>query len=201
MLPTCFSLQLVSSPTFNFYIIAPSDGISFHLNFPITFRTTALSYKMSLPSTSTNGHTHQRMPLENQRTVGGDMSIFFMTRLPRLNRFESPEQQQIKGLNFETIVTIRFPPPVWLNDPQYTALQAKENEDDATSALFSLNISVYNPAINPSDWEDMYFFLYGLVHPYALTWEVASDFNSDTSTEMQHYTIPPLIIRDLCYQP
>jgi hypothetical protein len=141
------------------------------------------------------------MPLENQRAVGGDMSIFFMTRLPRLNKFESPEQQQIKGLNFETIATVRLPPPAWLNDPQYTALQAKESDGDTTSVLFSLNISVYDSAINISDWDDMYFFLYGLVHPYALTWEITPEVDFDTNTEIQNYTIPPLIVRDACYQP
>jgi hypothetical protein len=97
------------------------------------------------------------------------MSIFLITSLPLPNRFASPEQQQIKGLNFETIATVHFPPPTWLYNSEYTVLQPQADSDNVTSASFSLNMSIYDQLPNPSDWNDTYFFLYGLVHPYALT--------------------------------
>jgi hypothetical protein len=129
------------------------------------------------------------------------MSIFFIARFPLPTKFASPERQQIKGLNFGTITTVHFPPPAWLNEAKYAALQPQTNDENAYSALFSLNLSICDQTIIPSDWDDMYFFLYGLVHPYALTWEIEPDNGSDTASDVQNYTIPPLIVRDLCYQP
>ncbi|KAH7394608.1 hypothetical protein BKA66DRAFT_598445 [Pyrenochaeta sp. MPI-SDFR-AT-0127] len=156
---------------------------------------------MPISPTSTNAHANLRKPLESQRNIGGDMSMFFIARLPLPRKFASPEQQQIKGLNFETITTVHFPPPPWLNESEYAALQPQTNDENAYSALFSLNLSIYDQTIVPSDWDDMYFFLYGLVHPYALTWEIEPDDGSDTGSHVQNYTIPSLIVRDLCYQP
>jgi hypothetical protein len=155
-------------------------------------------------STSTDSYADLRMPLESQSNAGSDMSIFFITRLPLPKKFESPEQQQIKGLNFETIASVYFPPPPWLNNSDYAALQLQPNDDDDNdihSALFSLNLSIYDQAITPSDWDDADFFLYGQVHPYALTWEIQPDNNWDADDEIRNYTIPSLIVRDLCYQP
>jgi hypothetical protein len=152
---------------------------------------------MSHPS---NTNLHLRAPLDNQKTLGGDMSICLITRLPLPTRFASPEQQQFKGLNFETIVSIHFPPPAWLNNTEYTVLRLEQDDDNANSALFSLNLSVYDQLIKPHDWDDMHFFLYGLVHPYALTWEVA-DNSAGSGADTQQYTIPSLVVRDLCYQP
>ncbi|OAL42826.1 hypothetical protein IQ07DRAFT_525514 [Pyrenochaeta sp. DS3sAY3a] len=156
---------------------------------------------MSLSSTTTITHAHLRTPLESQRNIGFDMSMFSIARLPLPKKFASPERQQIKGLNFETIATLHFPPPTWLNESEYAALQPQPSDDNAYSALFSLNLSIYDQTIVPSDWDDMCFFLYGLVHPYALTWKIEPDDGSDTSSDVQNYTIPPLIVRDLCYQP
>jgi hypothetical protein len=141
---------------------------------------------------------------QSQKLIGGDMSVILISRLPHLNRFASPEQQQIKGLNFETIATICFPPPAWLYNSEYTSLQPLTDGENAYSALFSLNMSIYDQSNNPAnspDWDDTYFILYGLMHPYALTWEISSNHDSATSHDLQNYTIPSLIVRDLCYQP
>jgi hypothetical protein len=62
-------------------------------------------------------------------------------------------------------------------------------------------LSMYDQSFNPSTWDDAYFFLYGQVHPYALTWEIRSDNSWDTDDDIRDYTIPPLIVRDHCYQP
>lgn len=129
------------------------------------------------------------------------MGFVVLARLPLPNSFASPEQQQIRGLNYETIATVDFPPPAWLNHSEYTALQATPDDDHAHSALFSLNLSIYDQSIKPQDWDDTYFFLYGLVHPYALTWEIGPDNSSDGDHDTQNYTIPAMIVRDLCYQP
>jgi hypothetical protein len=110
-------------------------------------------------STSTETQAHLSMPLESQRNTGGEISIFLITRLPLPKNFTSPEQQQIKGLNFETIATIYFPPPPWLNNSEYASLQPQPNDDDHDihSALFSLNLSMYDQSFNPSNWDDTYF--------------------------------------------
>jgi hypothetical protein len=130
------------------------------------------------------------------------MSIFFITRVPPLTRFGSPEEQQIKGLNFETIASVNFPTPAWLHDPEYAALQPKEDDENIGSAPFSLNLSMYDQAVSdPSNWNDQCFFLYGIVHPYALTWEIGPNNDLDATDEPQNYTIPSLIVRDQCYQP
>lgn len=154
---------------------------------------------MSHPS---NESLHLRPPLDNPRTLGGDMSICLITRLPLPTRFASPEQQQFKGLNFETVVTVQFPPPAWLNNSEYTILRPDQDDDNANSALFSLNLSIYSQSfeLHEQDWKNMDFLLYGLIHPYALTWEVA-DSSSDNGDATQHYTIPSLVVRDHYYQP
>ena len=154
---------------------------------------------MSHPS---NANIHPRPSLDTQRSLGGDMSIWLITSLPLPTRFASPEQQQFKGLNFETIVAVDIPPPAWLNNSEYLVLRPNQDDDNASTALFSLNLSVYSQSVelHEHDWKDIHFLLYGLVHPYALTWEVASD-NSDDDEATQHYTIPSLVVRDHCYQP
>jgi hypothetical protein len=129
------------------------------------------------------------------------MSIFLIARVPPLTKFRTPEEQQIKGLNFETIATISFPPPSWLYNPKYATLQPKEHDENVGLAPFSLNLSIYDQTPELSDWNDLCFFLYGLVYLYALTWGISPENDSDTVGEIQNYTIPTLIVRDHCYQP
>jgi len=44
--------------------------------------------------------------------------------------------------------------------------------------------------------------MYGLVHPYTLTWEVhPEEDETDTTGSAQDYCIPVLIVRDQGYQP
>lgn len=121
------------------------------------------------------------------------MCFFARPRYPRtFGPFDA--EQLIKSFNVETVAGVLFPPPEWLADPQYSFLQA---DTDGYWAYFSLNIAMYPPTLVPSDWNDKWFFMSARVHPYALTWEVNSQFNDD----MQEYTIPVLMIRDQYYQP
>lgn len=60
---------------------------------------------------------------------------------------------------------------------------------------------MYNQSIYPEDWEEMWFFTYGRVHPYALTWKIEPDPPVDDSGTLQDFTAPLLIIRDQGIQP
>lgn len=159
---------------------------------------------MSLPTTpSDENDPHSRVTLDSQGSSIGPMTMMCFTRLQLLKRFSSPEKQQVKGLNYETIISVHIPQPAWINNTEYTALQPQntDDSDDANCANFSLNLSIYNQTVTPSDWNDMWFFLSGQVHPYALTWEVEADDNTESNSEVFNYTIAPFIVRDLGYQP
>ena len=95
---------------------------------------------MAFPYTSPDASPYQRGPSDVLKAAGGDMSIFFIARVPLFNKFGSPEEQQIKGLNFETIATVYFPPPAWLYNPEYSTLQPKEDDENIGLAPFSLNV-------------------------------------------------------------
>jgi len=125
---------------------------------------------------------------------------FFVRMTSPPTRFYSSELQQIKGLNYEAIVEVRFPSPAWMNDRDYAILQTNSDNDNDWRP-FSLNLSIYNQTIVPSDWENMWFWMYGRVHPNSLTWEVEPTNDSESITGRQEYTIPALIIRDGGYQP
>ena len=62
-------------------------------------------------------------------------------------------------------------------------------------------MSIYNQTIVPSEWENMWFFMYGRVHPYALTWEVEPGGGLETTDGLKDYSIPAIITRDQDYQP
>ncbi|KAH7026764.1 hypothetical protein B0J12DRAFT_556804, partial [Macrophomina phaseolina] len=142
-----------------------------------------------------------RKPLDNQKNAGGDMSMMFFVypRSPRT--FARPDQQQIKGLNTETIARIALPTPSWIAGPEYASLRSDPENDSSNGSFFSLNISIYSQTIVPSDWEQMWFFMYGRVHPYALTWEIEPDEGLDSGEAPLDYCIPALIVRDQGYQP
>ena len=148
-----------------------------------------------------HGNVHPRKPLESQQNAGGDMSMMFFARSQCPRRFAFPVQHQIKGLNVETIAEIFFPLPTWITDPHYWTLQADSGNDDSNWGSFSLNFSMYNQTLVLSEWDDMWFFMYGRVHPYALTWELQPDNGLETGDNLQHYTIAALIVRDQGYQP
>ena len=143
----------------------------------------------------------QRKPLDAQRGLGGDMSMMFFVRTQLPQRFASPLKHQIKGLNVETIAGVYFPTPHWMSAPEYANLLPDQDDDSSTWKLFSLNLSIYNQPISPDDWSDKWFFMYGRVQPYALTWELLLDDDSDNANLSQEYAIPALMIRDHCYQP
>jgi len=127
------------------------------------------------------------------------------TRLQVLKKFPSSEKQHVKGLNYETVISVRFPSPAWIKTTEYAALQPQTyNGDDGNNvncAFFSLNLSIYNQEIIPSDWDDTWFFLSGQVHPYALTWEIDADDDTEPDSSVFNYTIAPFIVRDSGYQP
>jgi len=127
------------------------------------------------------------------------MMCFVRSQCPR--KLDPPEQCQIKGLNVEAVVEIPIPPSSWLASPEYWDLSLRTNDDDSNCAFFSLNLSMYPPTFDVFEWDDKWFFLYGLVHPYALTWEVKPDDGVDTNNDPQDYTIPALMVRDHGYQP
>ena len=120
------------------------------------------------------------------------MMFFARSQCPR--KFTSPEQYQIKSLNVKAIVGIIFPPPTWTTNQEYHFLLANSiysSNDNLNWAYFSLNLSMYNQMFDPSEWDNMWFSMYGHVHPYALTWEIEPD---ETSAVPQDYTIPLLTI-------
>lgn len=139
-----------------------------------------------------------RRPLNSQKNAGGDMRMTFFTRSRNPRVFTSSDPlQMIKNFNVETVAGIPFPPPAWIMDTCYNFLRAQI--DDSNTAYFSLNLAMYPPTLNPSEWDDKWFVMYARVHPYALTWEIeASD--SLYSKGLQDYTIPVLMVRDGSYQ-
>jgi hypothetical protein len=152
-----------------------------------------------IPTTPTHGDSQPRKPLSNQTNIGGDMSMMFLalSRCPKM--FTTANQNLVKGLNVETIVKIWFPPPNWITNLEYSSLQPANNNDNW--GLFSLNLPMYNMTLDPSEWENEWFFLNGRVHPYALTWEVPPEDDLETDDDLCEYTIPVIIIRDQSYQP
>lgn len=155
-----------------------------------------------MPISTPSGHNDilPRKPLNGQRNVGSDMSMMFFVRTQCPREFTTPVQNLIKGLNVETIAEVFFPSPAWMTNPKYFTLQAESGNDNSNWGSFSLNLSMYNQALVPYDWEGTWFFMYGRVHPYALTWEVEQGNGLETGDNLQNYTIPALIVRDQGYQ-
>lgn len=149
---------------------------------------------ISTPSTS--GQSHK--PVNNQNnTTGGEMSIMFFGHTACPRNLLTFDEQLIKGLNYETIVQVPIPPPTWTTMKEYKKLLP---EDDGSDMYFSLNLAIYtaNQIPTPPNWDNEWFFMYGRVHPYALTWEVKPDY---ACTDLQHYTVPVIIVRNQEYQP
>ncbi|KAI5859396.1 hypothetical protein GGS23DRAFT_607593 [Durotheca rogersii] len=128
-----------------------------------------------------------RRPLDSQRNSGGDMSIWFFAQAGLPKRFSSAELQHIRGLNVKSIAKVPFPLPSWITVLEYECLRLDPHQDLSPSVFFSLNMSTYDHALDPSDWDDVWYVMYGRVHP------------GDSC--LQEYTIPALIIRDRGYQP
>jgi hypothetical protein len=147
---------------------------------------------MSVPTPTNEDNVHSRKPLDNQKNIGGDMSMMFFARSRFVKKLASAEEHYIKGLNVVAVTGILFPPPTWISMPEYSSLLACSENDNSNCAYFSLNLSMYNQTLDPSELNDAWFFMYGRVHPYALTWEIGPD---------NYYTIPALIVRDQGYQP
>lgn len=144
-------------------------------------------------STSTS-----RTPFKSQKNVGGDLSMFFFARSGTPTTYGASDPlQMIKNLNVETVANVPFPPPTWITNPLYDVLLAP----DSDSARFSLNMAVYTQTLIPSDWHDKWFYMYGRVHPYALTWEIEPNSNFNPTGDLKNYIVPILMIRDEYHQP
>jgi hypothetical protein len=128
------------------------------------------------------------------------MSMMFFVHSREPKRFARPDQHHIKGLNTECIARVALPPPSWIAGPEYAFLRSDPEDDSSYCAFFSLNMALYSQSI-PPEWEQTWFFMYGRVHPYALTWEMEQDEGRDAGEAPQDYCIPAIIIRDQSYQP
>ncbi|PVH91479.1 hypothetical protein DM02DRAFT_734164 [Periconia macrospinosa] len=114
---------------------------------------------MSLASApSDDNDPHPPVTLDSQGISIGPMTMMCFTRLQILKKFSSPEKQHVKGLNYEAVIPVRFPSPAWIKATEYAALQLQTyNDDDGNDvncAFFSLNLSIYNQEVIPSDWDD-----------------------------------------------
>jgi hypothetical protein len=141
-----------------------------------------------------------RKPLDNQKNVGSDMSMMFFVHSREPKRFARPDQHHIKGLNTECIARVALPPPSWIAGPEYAFLRSDPEDGSSNCAFFSLNMALYSQSI-PPEWEQTWFFMYGRVHPYALTWEMEQGERHDADEGPQDYCIPAIIIRDQSYHP
>jgi hypothetical protein len=143
----------------------------------------------------------RRRPLEYQRNIGSDMSMMFFVTPASPFKFSHPGQHLIKGLDAQAFARAMFPKPTWMTDTlEYRSLAHAEEDDGFSQGFFSLNMSLYNKAIIASEWEGMWFFMHGRVHPYALTWEVEPDSFLGPTDGPQEYCIHAVIVRDLSYQ-
>jgi hypothetical protein len=156
---------------------------------------------ISTPTNITNlNEIHPRKPLDNGRSIGGEMSMMFFVRSRIVKTFATPEQYQIKSLNTQCVAGVPFPPPTWITNPEYSALQTNSENGDSNWAYFNLNLSMYNQTLAPSEWNETWFLMHGRVHPYALTWEIVPD-DPETENDVMNCTIPLLTIREQGYQP
>ncbi|KAH8710269.1 hypothetical protein GQ44DRAFT_742857 [Phaeosphaeriaceae sp. PMI808] len=135
---------------------------------------------MSLPSAPSNDNNpHPRVALDNQGISIGPMTMMCFARL-----------------NYEAVVPIRFPSPSWTKTTEYTALQPQtynnDDNNDVNCAFFSLNLSIYNQEVIPSDWDDTWFILSG---------QIDADDDTEPNSGVFNYTIALFMVRDWGYQP
>ncbi|KAH7117532.1 hypothetical protein EDB81DRAFT_246016 [Dactylonectria macrodidyma] len=148
-----------------------------------------------------SGSFYRRRPQETQKNTGGDMSMVVFVQPDCPSRFAYIDKHHIKGLNAETIARVYLPQPSWILATEYITLQTNA-DNSSTCIFFSLNLSIYNQQIDPSDWTEGWFLMHGRVHPYALTWEIDQVDDSESENRgFVEYTIPALIVRDQSYQP
>jgi hypothetical protein len=127
----------------------------------------------------------------SQFNKGGNVSMSFFVKPESEPRRLTEGEQLIKGLNRETIISVPLPRPQWLQDSNYTTLFTSKQ----TGPDFSLNWPSYRSSLDDVEWSERWFHVHGLVHPYALTWQV------EAYGEEQEYTIPAVIVRDGGIEP
>ncbi|KAH6997044.1 hypothetical protein EDB80DRAFT_620351, partial [Ilyonectria destructans] len=142
-----------------------------------------------------------RQPLPSQRNIGSDMTMFFFIQPGCPQKFPSSDQSYIRGLNSEAISKLYLPAPAWLQRDEFQPLRT-HRDDDCPGVFFSLNLSIYKFDIIPDEWRNTWFFMFGRVHLYALTWEIeqVDGLEEDVGNTVE-YTIPAMVIRDFGYQP
>ncbi|KAM4063465.1 hypothetical protein HRG_013980 [Hirsutella rhossiliensis] len=156
---------------------------------------------MSASQLNVDTSSSPRQPLDSQKNAGADMSMMAFVQPGCPSRFAYQNEHRVKGLNAETLARVFLPTPSWLSTPEYAAIRS-DPDNPSTCIFLSLNISIYNQQIIPSEWTEQWFFMVGRVHPFALTWEIErrDSFESEDDN-ITEYTIPALIVRDHSYQP
>ncbi|KAM4067471.1 hypothetical protein HRG_001397 [Hirsutella rhossiliensis] len=156
---------------------------------------------MSASQLDVDSSSSRRQPLDSQKNAGADMSMMAFVQPGCPSRFAYQNEHRIKGLNVETLARVFLPTPSWLSTPEYAAIRS-DTDSPSTCIFLSLNISIYNQQIIPSEWTEQWFFMVGRVHPFALTWEIERrDGLESEDDNITEYTVPALIVRDHSCQP
>lgn len=148
--------------------------------------------------------TRRRRPLEYQRNIGADMSMMFFVHVSSLSMFTHPDHYLIKGFGAEAVATVFFPQPSWITGLEYQSLTSDCEDGSSNNGFFGLNMSFYKREIIASEWENMWFFMSGRVHPYTLIWEVKTGealATADDLEEHEYYSTATIMVRDQGYQP
>ena len=82
-----------------------------------------------------------------------------------------------------------------------SSLLTDAGDEETPSGTLNLSFSMCDQNIYPEDWEELWFFAYSRIHPYALTWKIEPDPALDDNDPLQNFTAPLLIIRDQAVQP
>ncbi|KAM4066725.1 hypothetical protein HRG_012155 [Hirsutella rhossiliensis] len=125
---------------------------------------------MSASQLDVDTSSSPRQPLDSQKNAGADMSMMAFVQPGCPSRFAYQNEHRVKGLNAETLARVFLPTPSWLSTPEYAAIRS-DPDNPSTCIFLSLNISIYNQQIIPSEWTEQWFFMVGRVHPFALTWK------------------------------
>jgi len=70
------------------------------------------------------------MMLDSQGSSIGPMTMMCCICLQLPKKYSSPGKQHVGGLNYEAIVSVRFPSPAWIKTTEYTALQPQTHDDE-----------------------------------------------------------------------
>ena len=123
-----------------------------------------------------------------------DLLLFFIAKVGPRYRFASKEQHFIKGLDNIAPAQVPIPIPDWFVGGDYQGLL--DSNENPQYADISLNINLFSWAPDDAEWEDQWFSMEGLIHPYTLTWDM-----KDLEGEEGDYSAPVAIVRDGDFRP